>query len=150
MRFSERLTKRLVAAALLLLGGLLFAQVLNGMPRIQVLCGRGSVSLCAAIERGDIERVDALLQAGAPANAVEDGDWSPLMLAVACDKPEICTLLIRHGASLQADPDMLPLCAAARDGRSRVVRALLDAGAKPNVCNRRGLTPLMDAAAFGY
>jgi ankyrin repeat protein len=150
MGISYRIGRRLLTAVLLLSISLTIAQPLSSMPRIQVLCGRGTASLCEAITCGDVKSVDALLEAGASANAPDDSGWSPLMFAVILDESEICELLIRHGASIEPGDGMSPLSSAACGGHAQVVRALLAGGAKVDAPNRRGLTALMGASAMGY
>jgi ankyrin repeat protein len=150
MRFSRLIGRRLLTSILLLLTSLLIAQFLSSTARVQVWCGQGTPLLCEAIDIGDIGRVDALLRAGASADASGDSGWPPLMLAAMFDEPEICQHLIEHGASLEPGRGILPLSAAARCGHTQVIRVLLRGGARADASDRRGLTPLMDAAAFGY
>jgi ankyrin repeat protein len=65
---------------------------------------RGKTALHFAAQSKNVLVVDALVQAGADANAKADGDVTPLMLSVdmGFGDPEIALWLIRAGADVQA------------------------------------------------
>jgi len=106
------------------------------------------LSLLYASESGDEMLVGALLQRGAPANALGPdvaGDLSymalqrntPLQAASEKGHEKIVELLISHGAWLDAQccDSQTPMGMAARNGHFEIVKLLLEAGADPN---RRG------------
>jgi len=135
-------------------------------------------NLFAAIEAGDVARVDALLRArSALANARNAGGITPLLTAVYYGKREIADLLLRAGAEIDlfaaaalgqtarldallreqsarvfahsADGwTALPL--AADDGDVELVEALLARGAEVNPREEKGKTPLALAVAAGH
>ena len=120
------------------------------------------VSLIHAAAAGDELLVKALLDRGAPVNALGPdvaGDLSylalqmstPLQEAAENGHAEVVTLLIAHGAWLDAqccDSDT-PLGLAARNGHLGVAKLLLRAGADPLRSGSNG-TPLQLARAAGH
>jgi ankyrin repeat protein len=117
-------------------------------------------ALWRAVANGDEGEVRAALAANPGlATEYEEFDYQPTMvmtmlhIAAAWDHIEIMGLLMRAGA----DPAALaplgkgritPLHSAGR-GQGPAVKVLLDAGVDPNVCVKRGTTPLYSAAFNG-
>ncbi len=87
--------------------------------------------LYRAAERGDIERMTELLDAGANANCGLDGDGTPLIGAAREGRLAAVRLLLDRGAdpNVPLSGDGNPLIMAAREGHLDVVELLLDRGA---------------------
>ena len=66
-------------------------------------------------------------------------------------KADVVTELIAQGAEIneKAEFGWTALLAAAAQGYPKIVRLLLDAGAKPDIGNVHGITPLMYGARYG-
>ena len=104
---------------------------------------------------GRIERVRTLLAEDRElARAWTDGGFTPLHYAAFFDGPEIARLLIERGADVSVisrHPQLVvaPIHSAAASRQLETVRALLDAGADPNVKKEGGLTALHSAGQHG-
>ncbi|MFF8785113.1 ankyrin repeat domain-containing protein [Streptomyces sp. NPDC015125] len=114
--------------------------------------------LITALYKGQVRRVDALLQQGAsPSAASADGE-TPLYLASVSGHTDIVRLLLEAGAAPDAESrgepgsSGLPLCAAACWDHFEVVRELLAHGADPDRREDDGssYSPLMWAATGGH
>jgi uncharacterized protein len=134
----------------------------------------GETVLMTAARAGNPAAVERLLTAGAAVNAVEK--WrgeTALMWAAAENHADVVRLLIRHGASMdQKSPDLkfpqirynlathgtLPppqggftaLMLAARQGSADAARALVDAGAAPDIQDPDGTPALTVAIVNGH
>jgi ankyrin repeat protein len=88
-------------------------------------------ALYEAAEEGDLDAINALLNAGANVNCTIPGDGSPLIGAARKGRLEAVRLLLDRGANpnLSVRGDGNPLIMAARDGHVNVVALLLDRGA---------------------
>jgi uncharacterized protein len=100
----------------------------------------------------DITRL--LLRAGASVNARGSEIQSPLDIAAMGDDVEMAQLLIKAGASIN-EPSFgvlhyTPLFTAARNGRAKIVKLLLDEGADPTIPAFGGETPLEVVRQKGY
>ncbi len=122
--------------------------------------------MLATISNPHSQVIAVLRQAGADVNAQSYGS-SPLVMAIACQKPAMLAALIQAGAKVNAefyggrgweegrlwpsdlnpyDP-VTPLMIAVNDiGNAEIVKLLLQAGAEVNARTQNGLTPLMIAA----
>jgi ankyrin repeat protein len=86
-----------------------------------------------------------------------DKGWSPLLKATERRCHDFMQLLIQHGANVDArtkDGKTALILAAGEDqemspGDLRAVEILLAAGAKPNIADKSGSTPLMISAQYG-
>jgi ankyrin repeat protein len=117
-----------------------------------------NAELFAAIDRGDVDQVRALLAAGADPDAVlaEWPGWRPLHAAIDVleeGRPlETVVALLSHGATVDGwDPqhDATPLLMAVFRGQPEAIRLLLDAGADVNVRGSEGDSPLRWAVQAG-
>ncbi|HKE16083.1 MAG TPA: M56 family metallopeptidase [Kofleriaceae bacterium] len=108
-------------------------------------------ALLEAARRGDLAAVDALLDAGADANATVPGDGSPLIVASCEGRAEVVRRLLDRGASpgLAVRGDGNPLIVAARDGRLDIVALLLDRGASIDQIVPDDENALIQASAAG-
>ena len=92
--------------------------------------------------------LSVLLDAGMDPNI--HGEHVPaLHVAAANDNVEAAKILISHGAKIDARDNVnndTALIYGIRDGKFRVAELLLDAGADPNLIDRRGFAPLHIAA----
>jgi ankyrin repeat protein len=127
------------------------------------------MSVCRA---GSVEGAKLLLDHGADVNARDDKDEeTPLMYAVFESHLPVVKLLISRGADVNAVAHTLDIprrpnasnadfaaritggfaviTFAARQDYVDIARALLDAGANPNVADRDGMTPLIVACLNG-
>jgi len=88
-------------------------------------------ALIRAAGRGDVARVERLLQLGVSVNAAVPGDGTPLTEAARSGRDEMVRHLVRRGAHInQAVPgDGNPLIMAAAAGQPSTVQLLLDLGA---------------------
>jgi ankyrin repeat protein len=106
-------------------------------------------AIFGAIRRGDLESVEKAVGGDAQAvNEPDEGNMSPLHIAVKHDKPEIVAWLVAHGANLEAVDTAhgaTPLGWAAYLGKTDVARILLEAGADVKRPNSYGKTPFQVA-----
>ena len=107
--------------------------------------------LYEAAEAGDVQRINALLDAGANVNAAIDGDGSPLIGAARKGRAAAAVLLMNRGAdpSLAVEGDGNPLIMAAAGGHTEVVALLLDRGARIDQVVPNDENPLIRASARG-
>lgn len=109
------------------------------------------MALYGAAQRGDVKRMQGLMDLGARANAVLPGDGSPLIGAARGGRVEAVTLLIDAGADVNraVQGDGSPLIAAASRGHLDAVRVLLDRGADIDLGVPGDGNPLIMAAGAG-
>ena len=91
----------------------------------------GSEPLFTAIEKGDVEMVRLLVEAGADVNAAEGfGGNTPLHEAVEKGDAEMVKILVAAGADVEAEGFMsrTPLSLAAEEGATEIMQILLGPG----------------------
>lgn len=109
----------------------------------------GRTLLHYAAYAGDLEIIDALLDAGADIDAPAAGVFlsPPIVQAILGDRTAAVERLVARGARLDVrlDDGSTPLHEAAQLGRDEIVRILLRAGAAPAVRRSDGRTPAESA-----
>jgi hypothetical protein len=106
-----------------------------------------------AIKKGDIFKIQKLLDSGVSVNARgDDNDWTPLMLAIEYDKVNVAEFLIHKGANvnLGRKKGWTPLIMASVSGDLDFVKFLIRAGADINLGESDGQTPLKYASCQGH
>ncbi len=125
---------------------------------IHITDKRHRTALYAATDKGNVEIVKTLIQAGVDRNIKnKETGLTPLHLAVRDGNVEIVKMLLADKANpnTKSITGSLPLNDAVEDvlrmgGNTTIVKALLDAKADPNVPEETyGLTPLQQAARLG-
>lgn len=94
---------------------------------------------------GDADAVGLLLAAGLDVRARDDDGWTPLHWAALDGSPDVTETLLVHGADLNAKSKgdkRTALHIAATGGHIRVMRLLLDRGARLKEKDREGWLPL--------
>jgi ankyrin repeat protein len=112
----------------------------------------GWTPLLWAAADGNVQTIEALLDAGADSGAVTRRErQDALMLAAKWNRVEVVAALLRRGASAQHRDSIgwTALMWAALKGRADVVAVLLDGGAKVETTDSDGNTPLILAARQG-
>ena len=112
-------------------------------------CGVSPRGVLLAAETGNEELLAALLDAGVPADELNEFGQGPLhTTADAVAVP----LLVRHGAAVELrDQDgNTPLAHQCALGEAAIVQALLELGANYDAKNDLGHSPLYNAAASGH
>ena len=120
-------------------------------PSADAPSSRAGRALVDAAEAGNLTAVAALLAAGAPPDARDGTEMTPLMVAVVHDHTAVVELLLARGANVNARDDggVTALMLAANNGRGEILERLLRYGAAVNAQTRAGWTPLMYAAWTG-
>uniref|UniRef100_T1JYG8 SOCS box domain-containing protein n=1 Tax=Tetranychus urticae TaxID=32264 RepID=T1JYG8_TETUR len=100
-------------------------------------------AICMAIEKGNLEMVQLMIDHGCSVNHYTSG-FSPLHYAATYGQPEIIKLLLKEGADLNAlschGNNALQL--AAQTKSLEAVQLLIDAGSNIEKANANGQTPL--------
>ena len=111
--------------------------------------GRGALWWAAADR--DVARVARLVDAGAPINAADIDDETPVHASARAGAADVITALAGGGAAMNARAvyGVTPLHLAVRENHADAARALLAAGAVVEVADDFGRTPLCDAVARG-
>lgn len=122
-------------------------------------CARGrgeddpdEMLLFEAVERGDLQSIQRLLDEGVSPDAVDLANDNPLMAAVREGQLEAARLLLDRGAwvdSIDIDDRYSTLTLAVVRGDVPMVRLLLSRGAQTQVLDEYGFTPLGRAAEGG-
>ncbi|KAL8612705.1 hypothetical protein ACOMHN_025356 [Nucella lapillus] len=131
----------------------------NGYDRATMLAFKdkeNNMPLHAAVNGGNIKAVEVCLRAGAPVNAQQDDNSTPVHFAAAQGNLAMIQLMFSQQAdnfvtALKATDtmDMTPLHRAAIFNHKAVVIFLLDKGADIDSTDNTGCTPLLLAASKG-
>jgi len=105
-------------------------------------------ALVVAAEKGNIAKVERLLQGGADINSRGKDRQTALQEAILNDHFQLAALLIDRGADVNVADKWgnTPLCTAATSGNLTIVKRVIAAGADVNRADKEGRTPLMWAA----
>ncbi len=106
-------------------------------------------SLQHAADKGDTNRIKALIAEGAPLNARTENNWTPLMLATIKGHTETVQTLLDKGAEINAQNNKgwTALMFAVSMSDVETMRLLLTKRADANVTDNEGKTALMQAAS---
>ena len=121
-----------------------------GANQVNLPDGKGLTPLVLVIQNSHPECVEVLLQMGARPNV---GNWSPLHEAALVGDVASARLLLQN----KADPNRTersnggtPLHVACFQGQTEIAKMLIKAGAKLNVRDKEGFTPLFQAKDQGH
>ena len=108
----------------------------------------GNSPLHVAVEHGNYEIVEFLLNSGAKINSKNTEKQTPLMMLDDDATPELVNLLLRHNAKINLVDKQgnTALMIAAEYAKPEVLQSLISAGANVNAVNKQGRTALMRAA----
>jgi uncharacterized Ntn-hydrolase superfamily protein len=119
----------------------------------QFLLSKGAVlDICTASMLGMSDRVKGFLQADPSLSKVTGAHRIPVLFyPVIADRHEVAELLLGYGADVNAaEGGNTPLHGAAQFGRVEMAAWLLDHGARVNVLDVRGKTPMQHAIERGH
>ena len=109
--------------------------------------------LVAMVVRGDARKVAELLSKGASVE-VRDQGLTPLMIAAWFGHTEVCEVLLDKGNAKieETEPKAQnsALMQAVGNDNASTVALLLSKGARVDIRNKNGFTPLLLAAQFGH
>lgn len=109
-------------------------------------------SLFSVAAEGNVEEMVALLDAGAPINAVNNEGNTAVMMATQNNHVDAVKMLIEQGADLNLRNDRQDnvLLYAGAEGLLEIVQLAIKAGADTTLTNRFGGTALIPAADRGH
>lgn len=114
----------------------------------------GVTPLGVASERGHLEVMGALIDAGASVNNPTNEGVTPIHIACQFGPAAGVELLCRRGADVNTPCPLFanagPLLFATQLNKPRAIEVLIAAGARVNGSDRKGWTPLHAAASFGH
>ena len=114
----------------------------------------GVTPLGVASERGHLEVMRALIDAGASVNNPTNEGVTPIHIACQFGPAAGVELLCRRGADVNTPCPLFanagPLLFATQLNKPRAIEVLIAAGAHVDGCDRKGWTPLHAAASFGH
>lgn len=105
-----------------------------------------------AVENGDIEKLQHILDQKVDINAQDSNNRTALMIATYNQDVEVAKLLIDAGADVNIQDDRLntPFLYAGAEGYLDILKLTIQAGADPTILNRYGGTALIPAAEHGH
>jgi len=108
--------------------------------------------LLEAIDDGNIELVQFMLQKGAKVNDATKDGWTPLMEAADEGHMEIVNLLLDKGANINATTKhgYTPLMVAVDEGYGDIAKLLIQKGAKVDAKTKNGWDVFMEAVDEGH
>ncbi|XP_019363528.1 PREDICTED: ankyrin repeat and SOCS box protein 3 [Gavialis gangeticus] len=112
----------------------------------------GTCALHLSANRGCLESISILLEAGADPNEVTYEATTPLFLAVENGHSEAVKLLLRYGANINGPHSWSgwnSLHQASFQGYTEIIKLLLEKGANKECEDDFGITPLFIAAQYG-
>ena len=106
--------------------------------------------LHTAVNYGQAEIADLLVNNGADVNKQDKFGWAPLHDAASLGYVALAARLLRAGARVDIKNvhGFTPLANAARHEQLAVIKLLVQAGADVNLCNNFGWSPLAEAVIF--
>lgn len=131
----------------------ILSAVYSGRKEIaNLLVARGAtLTIFEAAAAGEFDRVERLIEAGAPVNVFSDDGWTPLHLAAFFGHQKVAELLLAHAADVTAQSrnanGNTPLHAALASNQKMVAGLLLGSGADVNAADAGGWRPLHLATA---
>ena len=108
--------------------------------------GSGLSVISKAVEEGNAEQLDLLLQTGISPDLGDATGISPLQRAAESKKWELCIKLIDAGASSDFSCEDIAL-RAVEDNSSKLAISLIKSGANPNAREKNGMRSLIQIAA---
>jgi len=146
-----KISKGISLFVLLIFGALSFSPIFAYTNLSHELNQDFDQQLIAAVQDGNREEVEALIEKGADVNVVGEGGMTALAWAVQLDDVAMAELLIKKGADLEkgAKEFKAPLHVAANWGKTKMAELLLAKRADINVKDKNGWTPLHWAAFEG-
>ena len=104
-----------------------------------------------AASKGDVSRVESMLQEGVPVDCVNRFDQTALIGAAALNRTDVIRLLLQKGADVNKrdrDGDT-PVHYAAWENSTEAIAVLIEHGASINITNDAGDKPIDHARQFG-
>ncbi|MBN1974173.1 MAG: ankyrin repeat domain-containing protein [Sedimentisphaerales bacterium] len=109
-------------------------------------------AILEAAEKGDLEKVQSLIESGADVNIKNNGGWTPLYMASNGGYLDVAKVLIDKGANVNISNNWgwTPLHTASASGHQDIVKLLLTKGANVKTKRIGGWTALHQAIAGGH
>jgi ankyrin repeat protein len=108
-------------------------------------------SLSFYSNKGDLETVKLLVNAGVDVNTINSSGNNALIEATWVGKQEVVSYLLDAKANVNfiSSKKLTPLSAAVNQKQESIAELLLEHGANPNIIDTAGSTPLIEAAGQG-